>query len=89
MEQIQHAFQFLGFLLIGLAFVSFGWGLLARHDIAKGYGWAGVVIGALVALHGLVAFSGFPFALTLGGFGGLGVLFLLFGWKAYRMSRTV
>ncbi len=87
-EQITHAFQSLAQLLIGLAFISFGWVLLARHDIAMGYGWAGIVLGGIVALHALVSFSGFPFALILGGFGGMGVLFLLFGWKLYSLSRA-
>lgn len=87
-QQIDHALQLVGFLLIGLAFISFGWVLRARPDISQGYGWAGVIIGGLVALTGLVGLSGFPSALLVGGFGGTGVLFLLFGWKVYSLSRA-
>lgn len=38
-EQVPHGFQFFGGLLIGLAFVSFGWALRARTDVQGGFGW--------------------------------------------------
>ena len=80
-EQITHSFQFLAFLLIGLAFVSFGWVLLTRPGVPKGYGWVSVV-------QGLVAFLGDDITLTLGGFLGTPALFLLLGWKVYSLSRA-
>ena len=91
-EQITHAFQFLGILLIGLAFASFGWGLLAHQEVSKGYGWASVVFGVIAAVSALMAFvfAGADVSTISSSIGFLAIiaLFLFLGWKIYRMARA-
>lgn len=90
--ELTHSLQDLGILLVGLAFASLGWAMLVRPDIRKGYGWASLALGLVVAV------SGFVLALTGGrgigqgfGIGGIAMfaLFALLGWKVYSLSRTV
>ena len=91
-EQVTHGFQFFGGLLIGLAFASFGWALLARPDV-RGYGWASLVLGLLVAASWLIVVgiggeTGPVIAFLVIGFLAIIPLFLLLGWKVYSLSRA-
>ena len=90
---ITHPLQLFGSLLIGLAFTAFGWALLTRPDVAKGYGWASLVLGLLVAVSSLVT-AGLSETGREGPFLIIGLfvmiaLFLLLGWKVYSLSRAV
>ena len=89
---ITHTLTAFGVLLIGLAFASFGWALNARPDVSKGYGWASVVLGLLVAVSMFIALGLNETGLE-GPFVGIGLfvtiaLFLLLGWKVYTLSRS-
>ncbi len=91
-EQITHAFQFFGGLLIGLAAMSFGWGLLAAQGGSRVYGWASVILGLLITASWVIAvgFSGTGIDVAFVGIGFLAIipLFLLLGWKVYSLSRA-
>ena len=91
-EQTTHAFQLIGGLLLGLSFASFGWVLLARPDVSKGYGWASVVLGlfGIVTIFISVLSGGVGAGFAIGAIGSIGgiALLLLLGWKVYSLSRT-
>lgn len=87
-EQITHSFQFLGVLLIGLAFVSFGWGMVTHPTLPNGYGWGSAILGGIAGAHGLLAFSGDDITLAAVAFLGVAALFLVLGWKVYSLSRA-
>lgn len=92
-EQITHAFQFFGGLLIGLAATSFGWGMLASHGGSRVYGWASAILGLLITASWVLAagFSGTGIDVAFVGIGLLATipLFLLLGWRVYSLSRSL
>ena len=89
---VTHSLALFGGLLIGLAFASFGWSLLARSD-ARGYGWASLVLGLLVAVSWVAVAAlnetGMEVAFLAIGSIVTWALFFLLGWKVYSLSRTV
>ncbi len=79
---VLHGIQVAGFFFLGLSFIAFGVSMLANEASHKGFGWVGVVFGAVVI--GL-PFTGVSNYLTFP----LWTIFsLLIGGKVYSLSRA-
>lgn len=79
---VLHGIQVAGFFFLGLSFIAFGVSMLASDAFHKGFGWTGVVFGAVVVGLPFTAVSNFlAFPLWT-------IFSLLVGGKVYMLSRA-
>ena len=82
------AVLYTGFFVVPIGLIALGIGMLQAPDFGKGFGWLGIVLGALGFTAAVLQMFDPSSMIGAGSYFVCLIFYFVMGWKVFRLSRT-